>query len=404
MARLAVLTSEFAPFRGGVATYVHEMARAAAGLGWEVEVHAPSYRPFHGRLDAGDRGGAEVVEGASAVEQPYRLRRYAAGLTSPFWLPAYAAAAHRLLRGGYDLIHAADLCALEGLALLVRRRPGPIVATLHGTDVNLATRTRRGRLMARFRPFDCAARLVANSDYTRRLALAQLPDLTPERIVTAPLGVAADCFASANPEHSPAAFSDPARFRILSVGRITARKGQDILLEAVKRLPEALRQRTTVVIAGRMNAQERDFAERLRALAAAASPAQIAFEEGLDDRALRAAYGAADLLCLPGRRDALAVEGFGLVFLEAAAQGMPAVAGDLGGVSEAIEHGVSGLVTPAEDVAALADAIAALGSDPARLVAMGRAAAHRARRFTWERCARLTYGDGLAASSVAYST
>ncbi|MGF1447142.1 MAG: glycosyltransferase family 4 protein [Pikeienuella sp.] len=378
LGRIAILTSEFAPFRGGVATYVHEMAAAAAGLGWEVTVHAPSYGR---RYDA-----------AETQALPYALRRFGAGLTSPLRLPAYARAAYRVLKDGPDLIHAADLCALEGLALLVWRRPGPIIATLHGTDVNLAARTRRGRVMAQIRPFDCASRLVANSEFTRRLALSRLPRLDPERLGTAPLGVAERFFDPAPWDCTPIALRDPTRFRVLCVGRITPRKGQDVLLEAIARLPSALRQRVSVLIAGRASEGDRGFAEQLRGLAAAARPAEVAFHEGLDDTALRAAFGAADVFCLPGRDGGLMVEGFGLVFLEAAAQGTAAIAGHVGGVAEAVEHGVGGLITPAEDVGAMAEAIAKLAAQPALLARMGAAARHRARAFTWERCARLTYG------------
>ncbi len=377
MRRIAILTSEFAPFRGGVATYVHEIAAAATRLGLAVTVHAPSY----GRRHPHDGDGS----------LPFAVRRYPAGLTSPLRLPAYVRAASRALRSSDDLIHAADLCALEGLALLCRRRPGPIVATLHGTDVNLASRTRRGRVMALIRPFDCAERLVANSEFTRRLALSEIPGLGADRIVAVPLGVAERCFTPARDDLTPAAFRDPARFRILSVGRLTARKGQDLLLEAIARQPEHLRRRISAVIAGRALETERRYEAGIHAAAAAAAPAEIAVEDGLDDEALRAAYAAADLFCLPGRPGGLAVEGFGLVFLEAAAQGTPAVAGDVGGVAEAVEHGVSGIVTPGGDVAALAGAIGAMAADPVRRARMGRAAKARALGFTWERCAEATY-------------
>ena len=72
-------------------------------------------------------------------------------------------------------------------------------------------------------------------------------------------------------------------------------------------------------------------------------------------------------------------EGFGIVFLEAAACGIPQIAGASGGAAEAVAHDVTGLVVddPAS-VAALADALRALLVDPDRRQAMGRAARERA--------------------------
>lgn len=83
----------------------------------------------------------------------------------------------------------------------------------------------------------------------------------------------------------------------------------------------------------------------------------------------------AHLAVLPSYR-----EGLGMSVLEAAACGRPAVATDVPGCREAVEHGVTGLLVPPHDPAALAEAIAALAGDPARCRAMGAAARARVER------------------------
>jgi phosphatidylinositol alpha-1,6-mannosyltransferase len=82
-------------------------------------------------------------------------------------------------------------------------------------------------------------------------------------------------------------------------------------------------------------------------------------------------------------------EGFGIAYLEAAAHGLPVVAGAAAGAMEAVEDGLTGSLVDPTDHVALAAAIAELLLDPKSAAALGRAGAKRARRFTWERHAGL---------------
>ena len=108
----------------------------------------------------------------------------------------------------------------------------------------------------------------------------------------------------------------------------------------------------------------------------------------MPDEDLPAAYAAADAFAMPcrSRLGGLEVEGFGIVFLEAAASGRPAVAGDSGGSAEAVADGESGLIVDGRHVGAVAEAVAAVLSDPVRARGMGKAARARAERlFPWPR-------------------
>jgi phosphatidylinositol alpha-1,6-mannosyltransferase len=95
---------------------------------------------------------------------------------------------------------------------------------------------------------------------------------------------------------------------------------------------------------------------------------------------MAALYGCADVFAAPCRDRWLGLEqeGFGIVFLEAAAAGTAALAGRSGGSHEAVEHGVTGLVVDRPgDTGAVADALAELLDDPTRRAAMGSAARRR---------------------------
>ena len=102
-------------------------------------------------------------------------------------------------------------------------------------------------------------------------------------------------------------------------------------------------------------------------------------------------YGAADLFAMLCRRRwfGLEQEGFGIVFLEAAAAGVAQVAGASGGAAEAVEHGVAGLVvSDPGDAAAVAAALASLIEDPDRRRRLGATARRRAEeQFGYDRLA-----------------
>jgi phosphatidylinositol alpha-1,6-mannosyltransferase len=81
-------------------------------------------------------------------------------------------------------------------------------------------------------------------------------------------------------------------------------------------------------------------------------------------------------------------EGFGIVYLEAAARGLPVVAGAVGGALDAVADGETGLLVDPTSAEAVADALVTLLSNPGHARTLGIAGAARAREFSWERQAR----------------
>ncbi|HYX97533.1 MAG TPA: glycosyltransferase [Geodermatophilus sp.] len=148
--------------------------------------------------------------------------------------------------------------------------------------------------------------------------------------------------------------------RIGALGRLTAQKGFDVLLDAV-RLLTGDGVAVEVVVGG----EGRD-GDRLRA-AAAGLP--VTFRGFVDD--VRGFLAGLDVFCLPSRREALP-----LVLLEAMAEGLPCVATDVGDVAAAV--GADAVVVPPEDAGALAAALAGLLADPAARAELGRRARARA--------------------------
>jgi phosphatidylinositol alpha-1,6-mannosyltransferase len=108
-------------------------------------------------------------------------------------------------------------------------------------------------------------------------------------------------------------------------------------------------------------------------------------------------YAAGDVFAMPcrTRRGGLDVEGLGMVYLEAAACGLPVVAGTSGGAPEAVRDGVTGHVVDPRSPAVVADAVTALLDDPARARAMGAAGREWVeQRWSWDTIAA-TFGQLL---------
>ncbi len=160
---------------------------------------------------------------------------------------------------------------------------------------------------------------------------------------------------------------------VLYAGRLSPEKGVDVLIEAAARRP-GLR----VEIAGDGPARP-----ELEALAAARGlGGRVRFHGHLPPEELARLRRRCAVAAVPSRWH----ENMPLVVLEAFAAGLPVVATDLGGLPELIEDGVDGRCVPAEDPEALGEALEALTGDPARALAMGRAARAKVERgFTPER-------------------
>jgi phosphatidylinositol alpha-1,6-mannosyltransferase len=158
-----------------------------------------------------------------------------------------------------------------------------------------------------------------------------------------------------------------------SVSRLVPRKGMNVLIEAANRLAPSYPD-LVVAIAG--DGRELGHLRRL----ADESPVRVAVLGRVSQEDRAALLGAADVFVMACRNRWLGLEqeGFGIVFLEAAAAGVPQVAGDSGGASEAVLHGKTGLVVadPANP-GAVAEALRTLLADPAGRRRMGKAARSR---------------------------
>ncbi len=160
-------------------------------------------------------------------------------------------------------------------------------------------------------------------------------------------------------------FREDGRFVIGALGVLSDRKGQDLLIDAL----DELRRRgvdAEVRLGGPDGAAAESQKARARALGLEDRVAFLGWVDAVDFLATL------DVFCLPSRS-----EPFGLVVIEAMAQGVPVVASDTDGPADILADD-AGLLTPIGDAAALADALETLANDPERAAALARAGRHRA--------------------------
>jgi phosphatidylinositol alpha-1,6-mannosyltransferase len=167
---------------------------------------------------------------------------------------------------------------------------------------------------------------------------------------------------------------------VVCVSRLVPRKGQDVLIRGMAEVRRRVPHAVLLIVGGgpHLAALER--------LAAEAPLGSVVFSGQVSESDLPRYYAAGDVFAMPcrSRLGGLEVEGWGNVFIEAAACGRPVVVGDSGGAREALVDGETGVLVDGANVAGVAEAVAALLGDPERAAAMGKAGRARVERdHTW---------------------
>ena len=174
---------------------------------------------------------------------------------------------------------------------------------------------------------------------------------------------------------------------ILTVARLVPHKGQDMGIRALSTLRRDFPELRYIMVG------DGHDEERLRALAKELRVTdRVGFVGTMRDDELPEAYATSTIYLGASRVDKeINVEGFGISFLEAAASGIPSLAGDSGGVRSAVRDGETGIVVPPTDPDAIADAIRSLLLNPDRRKHMGVAGRRAVEsHYNWDRVARDT--------------
>jgi glycogen(starch) synthase len=385
--RVLMVSWEYPPVVvGGLGRHVHALATELVAAGHEVVVL--SRRPAgtdaetHPTLDTATAGGVRVL---AVAEDPGHLE-FERDMVA--WTLAMG---HALLRAGLtrlggwrpDVVHAHDWLVAHPAIALADVLGVPLVATLHATEAGRYAGWLSSPLSRQVHSVEWwlahRADALITCSSAMRDEVAELYDLDPAPISVLHNGIAPRAWragpadAAARAAHAPA--GEPL---LLYFGRLEYEKGVQDLIAALPRIRRA-HPGTRLLVAGTGTAEKMLVAtartHRVRRC--------VTFLGHLPDDDLRVALAAADAVVLPSR-----YEPFGIVALEAAAAGAPLVASTAGGLGEVVVDGETGLSFAPGDVAALAEAVGTVLTDPR--AAAKRARAGRARLavdFDWARIA-----------------
>jgi len=348
-----LVTNDFPPKLGGIQSYL-----------WELWRRLPPDR--FAVLTTPNNGDA-----AFDAAQPFRVERTRQRVLFP--TRAVAARIDALVDETKASLAVLDPALPVGD--VGRRLAVPYAVVVHGAEVSVPGRLPLSHaLLARV--LREASHVIAAGQWVAGQAEEVAGRTLPTTVVSP--GVDVERFKPMSADERGAArasFGLPADGRlVVSVSRLVPRKGMDTLIEAAAQL-RSTRPDLTVAIAG--GGRDRSRLDRL--VRRRGAPVRLLGR--VDDERLPALYACADVFAMlcRNRWGGLEQEGFGIVFLEAAASGVPQVAGDSGGASEAVVDGETGFVVgQSHDATAAAHALARLLDDEDLRKAQGAAGRKRA--------------------------
>ena len=290
-----------------------------------------------------------------------------------FWL------AHRLIRDeGIDVVHIGQMYPGMLMGRLLSLLTGcPCVVTVLGEEL-----MKIGNIGWLFRLSELRALCTAVRVFTiSRFAQMALIDkgVRPDRIVLLPPSMNPLKCDRANIHEPPCAQQMRGKRLLLTVGRLTQRKGQDMVLKAMVNLTDYPNLHYVIVGQGEEEIRLRQMVEDLRLCG------RVTFVTKALEAEVAWFYKNCEIFLTPNRTLTNGdTEGFGIVFLEAGFWGKPVIGGNAGGVPDAVEDGVTGILVDGLDPVALELAIRQLLDNPDLARMMGQNGLHKSLAGTWE--------------------
>jgi phosphatidylinositol alpha-1,6-mannosyltransferase len=372
--RYLVITELFLPTKGGTAVWFDEVYRRLAGPSTHI-------------VTADVPGAADHDCDHPNTVHRLKLRRHRWLRPESLLMYAKLAVASLAigLRNEFDSVHAGRVLP-EGIvawivARVVRR---PFVVYAHGEELTTWRQPAKSRVMRwTYRHADV---VIANSGFTRD----ELIDLgvPAARIAILHPGVDVDRFRPGlgHDDLKRLLGIDSQEKLILSVGRLSRRKGFD---QVIRALPFLVARELDVHYAVIGIGEDRDY---LRGVAAQLDVSKRVHLLGhVEPSDLPRWYNAADVVAMPNREIDGDTEGFGMVYIEAAACGKPSLAGLAGGTAAAVVDGVTGLRVDGASTNAVADGLLRLLGNPSLGRELGESGHRRAvSEFGWTSVAERT--------------
>jgi len=369
MKKTLIITLEHPPQIGGIASYVHKFADTLTPSNTIV------YAPLHVGSDEWDKKQRYLI---------IRKKPLFPKIFWPRWVRMYFHVRKIVKTQEVERIMVHHVLPVGYVAMLVKWfRKVPYVIFSHGTDVAAGTASSWKKRMVSL-VSGHADKIIFNSESLKRRFLREFPDFDTKSLVLYPCPD--DLFLS--PPDQGAVGGMRAKYALqgkqvmLSIARMVDGKGFPHLLRMIPDLLKRAPHLVWVVIGDGPKK-----GEMMKVVQEHHLQNVVRFFGTIPHTELRAFYYLADLFTLLTHPDEGKEEGLGLVFLEAAAAGLPVVAGRSGGVEEAVAHGETGYVFDVQtEKKDLGDKIAELLNDSDAARAMGQRGQERIKKdFVWNR-------------------
>lgn len=346
--RLVLVTLDYPPEVGGVARYLSELVQEAAS---EMRVIVPEKHQADG-------------PGQVMALPMFRMQK-------PVWWPLV-----RLFRthiAADEQVLISHVFPVGLAAWIARIAGGPEYSVLfHGLDLKLASSAWKRfwlRLICKQ-----AHALFVNSQATARLLRERCASEDIQPIVITP-GIRVREQMEQKQARKKLGLPEEIKI-VLTVSRFVPRKGIDVTIQAMARIQAEQTIRYVVIGSGTDRGRLEDMAKKVGVDVLWVSA---------DDEQKWDWFFACDIFCMPSRETADDIEGFGIVYLEAAMAGKPAIAGRAGGATEAIVDGQTGILVDPTNVSEVVQAIRDLLTDSQRAERIGKSARERVQsQFDWK--------------------
>ncbi|MFC2053199.1 glycosyltransferase family 4 protein [Chloroflexota bacterium] len=364
--KLLILTIEFPPGPGGIGTLSDQIAYNLSNNGWNVSVSTPQNFSNDAEIEAFNK------------TQPYFIQRLT--YNGPFLFEAidrFLKALFLIVQKRTNIILSVSEQATWLGAILAFLTKKPLVVIGIGTEFGRGNKLRQWITRISFNRADC---IVAISDFTHRL-MKELKINTPNMYVIH-CGAENDIYNKDLPVDSlKKEFHLEQSKVILTVGQLSKRKAQDIVIQALPKIKQSFPEIKYLVVGiPKMQSEFEKYAYELGVLDS------VIFVGQVPQKKLPYLYNLADVFVLVSRSTLTGdVEGFGIVVIEAALCGTPAVVSNNSGLEETVIDWKTGLIVEQEDPEATAAAIIELLKNDSLRDRMGDAAYNNAiNNATWK--------------------
>jgi len=350
-----LFTTEYPPFKGGVANYYFNVVSS-----WP------------------EPGSIRVLNNENNKLISNKIR--------PKWLPAIFMLWRHISREKIDHILVGQVLPLGTVAYLVSKFTGtPYSLFFHGMDLNYALKIKRKKWITK-KIIKKSSHIICASDYTAKLLKNFIGSEISGKIVVVNPGINPSALSKGKNKIKELRFKHglEKKFVLFTVGRLVKRKGQDMAIEAVIKLSEKI-SNICYYIGG-------DGPDKEYFTAKAKNKKNIVFLGKINEEEKLAWFRVCDIFIMPNREIKGDFEGFGIVFLEAALAGKPVIAGRSGGVEDAVIDYETGILVDPESVDDITESIIELKNSPMLRMELGENAMKRAaNEFSWNKQARKIY-------------